>query len=90
MCSAQGRVRFAPESRHVQCTHACPLNANSGHQASFDHFIRTAKERHWNSKTEGLCGLEGDNELNFCGLLDGEISRLFTFEDTACVKPESR
>jgi hypothetical protein len=24
-------VRFTPESRHVQCTHACPLRANSGH-----------------------------------------------------------
>ena len=52
---------------------------------SFDHFICTAKERHRNSKPEGLCGLEVDNQLNFCGLLDGGIGRLFTFEDTACV-----
>ena len=70
MCSAQADVRFVPIADI---------------KPSFDHFIRTAKERHRNSKTEGLCGLEVDNQLNFCGLLDGEISRLFTFEDTACV-----
>src|SRR5262245_3145042 len=30
MCSARAHVRFTPESRHVQCTHACPLWAISG------------------------------------------------------------
>jgi hypothetical protein len=25
------RVRFTPESGHVQCTRPCPLRANSGH-----------------------------------------------------------
>ena len=24
-------VRFTPKSGHVQCNHACPLSANSGH-----------------------------------------------------------
>ena len=27
-------VRFAPESRHLQCTSRCPLSANSGHRHS--------------------------------------------------------
>ena len=31
MCSAKSHVRFTPESGHVQCTHACPLSAKSGH-----------------------------------------------------------
>ena len=30
MCAAKRHVRFTPESRHVQCTGACPLSAKSG------------------------------------------------------------
>ena len=33
MCSAKGHVRFAPESRHLQCKSACPLYPNSGHSS---------------------------------------------------------
>src|SRR5262249_23521352 len=29
--AAKSHVRFIPESRHVQCTSACPLWAKSGH-----------------------------------------------------------
>ena len=32
-------VRFAPEGGHVQCTRQCPLCANSGHRALFDHLV---------------------------------------------------
>src|SRR5262245_54359631 len=31
ICSARERVRFTPESGHVQCSRPCPLWAKSGH-----------------------------------------------------------
>ncbi|MGB8679499.1 MAG: hypothetical protein WCD59_17595, partial [Pseudolabrys sp.] len=31
MCSANGHVRFTPNSRHVQRKSGCPLSAKSGH-----------------------------------------------------------
>src|SRR5262249_34071458 len=31
ICTAPAHVRFTPESRHMQCTSACPLWAKSGH-----------------------------------------------------------
>ena len=33
MCNAKHRVRFTPDSGHVQCKKARPLSANSGHRS---------------------------------------------------------
>jgi hypothetical protein len=32
LCGKFTRVRFTPNSGHVQCNSACPLSANNGHQ----------------------------------------------------------
>ena len=47
-------VRFAPESRHVQCTTQCPLWANSGHEMLFNHFIGAPEKRQRDSEAERL------------------------------------
>src|SRR5262245_54406846 len=46
-------VRFAPKSRHEQCTSRCLLWARSGHHL-FDHLIRNRHHAGWNTEAERL------------------------------------
>src|SRR5262245_1568582 len=46
-----------------------------------DHLIRLEEERRRDSEVEGLGGLEIDDQLEFRGLLYGQVSRLGAFED---------
>ena len=41
-------VRSSPESGHVRCNSVCPLSANSGHCALFDHLVGAQKKGSWN------------------------------------------
>ena len=43
--SAQGRVRFAPESGQVRCNYGCPLWAKSGHSRRVRPFIEKRYRR---------------------------------------------
>ena len=49
--------------------------------ASLDHVIRPLQERLRDLQPEGLGGLEVDDQLELCGLLDGQVGGLGAFED---------
>ena len=68
MCSTKADVRFGPiESPRAQST--------------IDQLVGTFEHRRWNSQTELSRGLDVDNELKFCRLLDRKITRLRTFKN---------
>src|SRR5215470_13776081 len=49
--------------------------------ALFDDLIRPLQERRRDGEAEGLGGLEIDDELEFCRLLDREVCRLCPTQD---------
>jgi hypothetical protein len=46
-----------------------------------DHVVRPSQDRRWDRQAEGLGGFEVDDELESCGLLDGQVGRLCALED---------
>jgi glyoxylase-like metal-dependent hydrolase (beta-lactamase superfamily II) len=46
----------------------------------FDHLVGASEQRQGHGKTEGLRGLEVDNQLDFRGLLHRQIGRFLSFE----------
>src|SRR5262249_3889989 len=65
-------VRFTPESRHLQCTSACPLRARSGHSACLlDHFVGAPEERQRDCEPEHLGGLEVQDQLDLVACCTG-------------------
>src|SRR5262245_2027050 len=68
----------APTARKARVTTTATDNAL---MPSLDDLIRPGQERRWDRQTEGLGGLEVDDELELGRLLDGEVARLSTFED---------
>ena len=65
ICSAIRHVRFTPKSGHVQCKEGCPLCANSGHCALFDHLVGAREHRVRHTDSEHLSGLLIDDQLDF-------------------------
>ena len=57
-------VRFTPESGHG-INSACPLCANSGHCALFDHLVGAREHRVRHTDSEHLSGLLIDDQLDF-------------------------
>src|SRR6516165_11207099 len=49
--------------------------------ASFDHLVGAAGQGQWHGNAERLGGLEVDDQLDFRGLHDREVSRLLAFEN---------
>ena len=47
-----------------------------------DHLIRPLQERRRDREAEGLGGLEVDDQLELCGLLDGQVGRFGAVEDS--------
>jgi len=48
---------------------------------SFDHLVGLGKQCRWQVEAEHLGGLEIDNALEFCRLLDWDICGLFALRD---------
>ena len=46
-----------------------------------DHLVGASKQCWRHSETERLCGLQVDDQLEFDGLLDGQVGGLRTLED---------
>ena len=63
MCSATRDVRFGPIADIANL---------------LNHLIGASDQRFWKFKAENFCGLEVENQLDFCSLLDGHVRRLFT------------
>jgi hypothetical protein len=53
---------------------------------SFDHLIGAGEQRGWNGETERLRRLEVDDELEFGGLLDGQVRGLGAPQDLVDVR----
>src|SRR5262249_52565 len=51
----------------------------------FDHLVGSAKQREWKGEAKRPCGVEVDQKFNFCGLLDWEVRRLFSLQNSADV-----
>src|SRR5262249_46135515 len=49
----------------------------------FDHLVCATEDRNRHADTERLGSLEVDVHLEFGGLLDGQLARIFAFEDAA-------
>src|SRR6516225_8058272 len=49
--------------------------------ALFDHRIGTGKQSRWDFEAKGPCGLEIDDQLEMCWLLDGQVGGLATLQD---------
>src|SRR5262245_12789526 len=45
------------------------------------HFLRLEEQHRGHREAKRLCGLEVDDEIEFYGLLHGEVGRLGTFQD---------
>jgi len=51
----------------------------------FDHLIGATEERDWDGEAQRPRRLEVDDQLNFGGLLDGQVGRFLAFENSARV-----
>ena len=49
--------------------------------ALFDHLVGAAEQRNGKRQTERLRGLEVDDQLDFCRLLDRKVGGLLSFEN---------
>ena len=61
-------------------THAPQQTAHS-----LDHLVGAAEQRDWEGEAERFGGVHVDDQLDLHRLLDGEVGRLFTIENPACV-----
>ena len=52
---------------------------------SFDDLVGAAEQRNWYGEAERSRGLEVEEELDFCRLLDRQVGRLLALEDAARV-----
>src|SRR5262247_3905955 len=57
------------------------LRTGTKRTSLLDHFIRPHQEQGRDGQAEGVCSLQVDGEIEVCGSLDGEISRLGALED---------
>ncbi len=48
----------------------------------FDHFVCESEQVWWDSEADGVGGLDVDLQHNRCRLLDGQVSREVSLEDT--------
>ena len=65
----------------------CQKQTNAPQQTAslFDHLVGTADQRDWDGEAERFGGLDVDDQLDFGGLLDGQVSRLLAFENSTCI-----
>jgi hypothetical protein len=59
------------------------LDASDNRNELFDHLVGAAKQGEGKGETERPGGLEIDDQLHFCGLLDWQVGRLSALEDAA-------
>ena len=52
----------------------------------FDHLVGDGEQARWDDETERVGSPQVDDEFELGHLENRQIGRLFTFEDTACVK----
>src|SRR5262245_66674656 len=52
---------------------------------SFDHLVGAGEQGGWDLDPERLGGLQVDHELELGGLLDGQIGRLFAFQNSTSI-----
>jgi hypothetical protein len=54
---------------------------------SFDHLVRSGLQGLWQRDAERFGSFEVEDQLNSYGLLDWQVTRLFTPEDAANIAP---
>ena len=52
---------------------------------SLDHLVGSGEQRRWHLETQHLCRLEINDQIEFCRLLNGQIARLLSLENTSNV-----
>src|SRR4029453_5051979 len=60
---------------------AAAIRLSQQHSCSFDHLVGEAEQRERDSEAEGIGSLEIYDQLDFSGLLDRQITGLFSFEN---------
>ena len=65
-----------------------PEQVQQTEQALLDHLIGANEQSGWHSQAERPSGLEVDNQLDFCGLLNRKIGGPLALENPADVYPE--
>src|SRR5262249_14508085 len=72
----------SPNTKRLRKALSVSDMASSLIRASFDYLIRPQQQRRRDRQPQCLGGLEVDHEVELCRLLDGEVSRLRTFQDS--------
>src|SRR5262249_50110247 len=67
--------------RRLDLSALCQADSSTAAKiSSFDNIISARKQCRRQFETERLGGLEVDEQLNFCGLLDGQIGQVLALE----------
>src|SRR5262245_36086321 len=78
----------APAARCSKFRRRSFILVNPSSAFSLDHLIGAADKRERHRDAERFCGLHVDDQLEFRGLLDRQLRRLLTFENSTSINAE--
>src|SRR5436309_3597245 len=80
-CAANAGSERRPRAHASEPAAPVPGSTPYRCRRSFDYLIGAQEERRRDGEAESLSGLEVDDELELCGLLDWEAARLHALQD---------